>query len=100
MNKDELITKVAESTHGSKKATEAVVTATLNSIAEALSLDEKVTLVGFGTFMVRERAAREGRNPRTGEVVRIDARRVPQFTAGKGLKDRIMPAMLELEKKK
>lgn len=92
MNKDDLVTRVAESTGQSKKITEQVVTAALNAIADALAEDDKVTLVGFGTFQVRERAAREGRNPRTGAVVQIEARKSPQFSAGKGLRERVHPA--------
>ena len=89
MNKTELIAAVAEKTGMSKKDTEAVITATLASITEALQNDDKVQLVGFGSFEVKSRAARTGRNPRTKEVVEIPASKVPVFKAGKALKDAV-----------
>lgn len=89
MNKDDLVQAVAERTHAPRKTAEAVVNAALESISEALENDDKVTIIGFGTFAVRERAEREGRNPRTGETIRIEAKRIPCFTAGKALKDRL-----------
>ena len=89
MNKAELIATVAEKTGLSKKDTEAVITATLASITEALQNDDKVQLVGFGSFEVKSRAARTGRNPRTKEVVEIPASKVPVFKAGKALKDAV-----------
>lgn len=89
MTKAELIKAVAEDSGVSKKDAAAVVDAVLANIAEAMAKGEKVQLVGFGTFEVRERAAREGKNPRTGETVKIDACRVPAFKAGKALKDKV-----------
>lgn len=89
LNKDDLVQAVAERTHAPRKTAEAVVNAALESISEALEQNEKVTIIGFGTFAVRERAEREGRNPRTGESITISAKRIPCFTAGKALKDRL-----------
>ena len=89
MNKTELVNVVAAEAAVSKKDAEAAVTATLNAIAEALKAGDKVQLVGFGTFEVKERAAREGRNPKTGEKITIAASKHPAFTAGKALKDSI-----------
>ena len=89
MNKTELIAAVAEKTGMSKKDTEAVINATLNTITAALQDEEKVQLVGFGSFEVKKRAARTGRNPRTKEVVEIPASKVPVFKAGKALKDAV-----------
>ena len=89
MTKTELIQAAAEASGVSKKDTAAVVEAVIANISEALAKGEKVQLVGFGTFEVRDRAAREGKNPRTGEVVKIDACRVPAFKAGKALKDKV-----------
>ena len=89
MNKTELIAAVAERAELSKKDAEAVITATLDTITEALKEGEKVQLVGFGTFEVSERAAREGRNPRTGETMPIKACKSPKFKPGKALKDMV-----------
>ncbi len=89
MNKMDLVASVAEKTDLTKKETEKVVSAVLDSIEEALAQGDKVQLVGFGTFEIRERAARVGRNPRTGEEIEIAATRVPVFKAGKGLKDAV-----------
>lgn len=89
MNKEELVNEVASATKLSKKDTETTVNAMVQAITEALTKGDKVTLVGFGTFQVRERAAREGRNPRTGGVLKIPARKAPAFAAGKGLKDAV-----------
>lgn len=88
MTKAELIKAVAEDSGVSKKDAAAVVDAVFANIAETMAKGEKVQLLGFGTFEVRERAAREGKNPRTGETVKIDACRVPAFKAGKALKDK------------
>jgi DNA-binding protein HU-beta len=85
----DLVASVAEKTDLTKKETEKVVSAVLDSIEEALAQGDKVQLVGFGTFEIRERAARVGRNPRTGEEIEIAATRVPVFKAGKGLKDAV-----------
>jgi len=87
MTKHELISKVSEKTGLSKKASALAVDAVLDAIAEALAAGEKVHLIGFGTFEVRERAARIARNPQTGEPVEVPATRVPAFKAGKGLKE-------------
>ena len=89
MNKAELIATVAEVTGLSKKDTEKAVNSTFDAITAALEAGEKVSLVGFGAFDVKERAARMGRNPRTKEEVEIPASRVPQFKAGKALKDAV-----------
>ena len=87
MNKIELIAAVAEKTGMSKKDTEAVIAATLNTITEALAEEEKVQLVGFGSFEVKKREARTGLNPKTLEKIEIPASRTPAFKASKALKD-------------
>ena len=87
MNKTELIAAVAERTELSKKDAEKALKAFTDVVAEELKKGEKVQLVGFGTFEVSERAAREGRNPQTGENMKIEASRTPKFKAGKALKD-------------
>jgi DNA-binding protein HU-beta len=89
MNKEQLIERVATKTGLSKKDANAALDAILDGITSALKKGEKVTLVGFGTFTVRRRKAREGRNPQTGEKIRIPARKVPAFTAGKELKAQV-----------
>ena len=89
MNKNELISAVAEATGISKKDTSAVIGATLDKIAEAMVAGDKVQLVGFGTFETRERSERTGKNPRTGEEVKIAACKAPAFKAGKALKDAV-----------
>lgn len=89
MNKTELVASVAEKAELSKKDAEKAVAAVLESIEGALKAGDKVAMVGFGTFEVKERAARTGKNPRTGEAVKIPAARVPVFKAGKGLKDAV-----------
>ena len=89
MNKTELIAAVAEKTGMSKKDTEAVVSATLCAITDALKAEGKVQLVGFGSFEVKTRATRTGLNPRTKEPVEIAATKVPVFKAGKALKDAV-----------
>ena len=88
MVKADLVAKVAELGITKKQAAE-VVDCVLDSIKGALADGDKVSLIGFGTFSVRERAAREGRNPRTGKTIKIKARKVPVFKAGKGLKDAV-----------
>lgn len=90
MNKAELVNKVAERADITKRDAERVVTAVFDSIEEALVSGDKVQLVGFGTFEVRERAARTGRNPRTGEEIDIPATHVPTFKAGKALRDAVL----------
>ena len=87
MNKTELVAAVAEQAGLSKKDAEAAVKAFTDVVAEALKAGDKMQLVGFGTFEVSERAAREGRNPRTGETMIIEASKPPKFKAGKALKD-------------
>ena len=89
MNKAELINAVAASAEVSKKDAEAVIVATLDAITAALSAGDKVQLTGFGSFETKERAARVGRNPRTGEATEIPAACVPVFKAGKALKDSV-----------
>ena len=89
MNKNELISAVAEVTGISKKDTAAVIGATLDKIAEAMVAGNKVQLIGFGTFETRERGERIGKNPRTGEEVKIAACKAPAFKAGKALKDAV-----------
>ena len=85
MNKSELVDSMASETGISKAATEKVLNAFMNSVTKALSKNDRVTLVGFGTFSVKERAARQGRNPQTGENIQIPARKVPRFKAGSKL---------------
>ena len=87
MNKTELVLAVAEKTGLSKKDSDAAVNATIDAITESLKNDDKVALVGFGTFEVRARAERMGKNPQTGEAIKIAASKVPAFKAGKALKD-------------
>jgi len=89
MNKAELINAVAASADVSKKDAESVVTATLDAITAALKDGEKVQLVGFGSFEVKKRAERIGRNPKTKESIKIPASKVPVFKAGKALKDTV-----------
>ena len=91
MNKAELIAAVAEKTGFTKKDAEGAVNATMDVIEEALKKDEKVQLIGFGTFEVRERAAKTARNPQTGKAVKVPATKVPAFKAGKALKDAVAP---------
>ncbi len=87
MNKTELIAAVAENADMTKKDAEKVLKAFVDVVTEELKKGEKVQIVGFGTFEVAERAAREGRNPHTGEPMPIAASRAPKFKAGKALKD-------------
>ena len=87
MTKTELIAVVAEKAELSKKDAEKAVNAAVEAISGSLKNGEKVQLVGFGTFEVRERAAREGINPATGKAIQIPATKVPAFKAGKALKD-------------
>ena len=89
MNKSELIQAVADSADISKAASGKAIDAMMDSIKDALAEGDSVTLIGFGTFSVRERAARKGRNPRTGEPLDIEAANVPVFKAGKALKDAV-----------
>ncbi|MDD4371244.1 MAG: HU family DNA-binding protein [Anaerostipes sp.] len=87
MNKTELVAAIAEKTELSKKDAEKALKAFTDVVADELKKGEKIQLVGFGTFEVSERAAREGRNPRTGEAMQIAASKAPKFKAGKALKD-------------
>ena len=89
MNKNELIEAVADNADISKSSAGHAVDAVLNAITDALKKNEKVTLVGFGTFEVRQRKARTGRNPSTGETIEIKASNSPAFKAGKALKDAV-----------
>ena len=89
MNKAELINAVAAAADVSKKDAEAVITAAVDTITAALKEGEKVQLVGFGSFEVKKRAARTGRNPKTKEAIEIPASAVPVFKAGKALKDAV-----------
>ena len=87
MNKTELVAAIAKKTELSKKDAEKALKAFTDIVADELKKGEKVQLVGFGTFEVSERAAREGRNPQTGETMKIAASKAPKFKAGKALKD-------------
>ena len=89
MNKSELVDAIVAKTAETKKATEATVNALVEVIAEALKKEEKVQLVGFGTFEVRHRAKRKGRNPQTNEEMIIPASKAPVFKASKNLKEKV-----------
>ncbi|MDO5302186.1 MAG: HU family DNA-binding protein [Tissierellia bacterium] len=90
MNKSELVARIAEESNISKKEAESALNAFLNAVEEALQDGDKVQLVGFGTFEVRDRKAREGRNPRNPEeVIKIPASKAPVFRAGKALKESV-----------
>lgn len=89
MNKNELIAAVAEKAELSKKDAEAAITAVVAAITESLCQGEKVQLVGFGSFEVKTRAERVGRNPKTKETIQIPASKAPVFKAGKALKDAV-----------
>ena len=89
MNKTELVAAVAEQAEVSKKDAEKALKAFVDVVTEQLKEGEKVQLVGFGTFEVSERAAREGRNPQTGKTMKIAACKAPKFKAGKALKDAV-----------
>jgi DNA-binding protein HU-beta len=88
MNKGDLVSEVAKVV-GSKKNAQAAVDCVISSVTKALKKKDTVTLVGFGTFKVDKRKARKGRNPQTGEEIKIKAKRVPKFVAGKALKDAV-----------
>ena len=94
MTKVELIAAVANEANLTKKDAEAAVNSALNAITNALKEGDKVALVGFGTFEVRERPARKGRNPQTGEEITIEASKLPAFKAGKALKDSVQYVMV------
>ena len=87
MNKATLIAKIADKTDLTRKQAEAAVNAFTETVLEALKDGDKVQMMGFGTFEIKERAARVGRKPSTGETIEIPAKRVPSFKAGKGFKD-------------
>ena len=89
MNKNELISDVAEKTGLTKAAAGEAVDATFDAITAALKGGDEVRIIGFGNFSVTNRAATEGRNPRTGETIKIPASKTPKFKAGKGLKDAV-----------
>ena len=89
MNKQELIAKIAEKSELSKKDADKALAALTSTITETLKAGEKVALVGFGTFEVKTKAARESRNPQTGEKIMLPKKRVPSFKAGTGLKDAV-----------
>jgi DNA-binding protein HU-beta len=95
MNKGELVDAVAEKASVTKKQADAVLSAALETIIEAVSSGDKVTLVGFGSFESRERKAREGRNPKTNEKMEIPATKVPAFSAGKLFRERVAPPKAE-----
>jgi len=89
LNRSELVDLVVEKANLSKKDSDKALKAVLDGISDSLAKGENVQLVGFGTFEVRSRKAREGRNPATGEAIKIKASKVPAFKAGKALKDRV-----------
>ena len=89
MKKQELVAAISQEAEISKKDADRALTAAINAITKALADGDKIQLVGFGTFEVRERAARTGKNPRTGEMIDIAASKVPAFKAGKALKDAV-----------
>lgn len=89
MNKSQLIDKIAADAELSKAAAGRALDSLIEAVTEALKNDDQVALVGFGTFSVRERSARTGRNPQTGETIQISAAKVPSFKAGKALKDAV-----------
>jgi DNA-binding protein HU-beta len=100
MNKGELIDAIAEKASVTKKEADLVLTAMIESIMDAVADNQKVTLVGFGTFEPRDRQAREGRNPQTGKAIKIPATTVPAFSAGKAFKDKVAEAAGKDTKKK
>ena len=89
MNRLELVNTISRKMGATKKDADKAVTAFIDTVTEALVEGRKVQLIGFGTFEVRERAARKGRNPQTGEEIEIPASKIPAFKAGKGLKDSV-----------
>ena len=89
MNKTELVAAIAEKSELSKKDSEKALKAFIDTVTEELKKGEKIQLVGFGTFEVAKRAAREGRNPQTGKSMKIAASKAPKFKAGKALKDEV-----------
>jgi DNA-binding protein HU-beta len=91
MNKGELVDRISQKATVTKKQADAVLSAAIETIMEAVSEGDKVTLVGFGSFERRERKEREGRNPKTGEKMSIPATKVPAFSAGKLFKEKVAP---------
>ena len=89
MNKTDLVNVVANATEMTKKDVDAVISATVKAISDALKAGDKVQLIGFGTFEVKSAAAREGRNPKTGETIKIAASKKPAFSASKALMDEV-----------
>jgi DNA-binding protein HU-beta len=89
VNKGELVDAIASKVSVTKKEADAILTAMMDTIMDSVAKDEKVTLVGFGTFEARQRQAREGRNPSTGEAIKIPATTVPAFSAGKQFKEKV-----------
>jgi len=89
MNKAELIEKVADQTGLTKRVSREAIDVITSAIADSLAREERVTLVGFGTFQVMERKARRGRNPQTGKELQIPAKKVPKFKAGRGLREAV-----------
>lgn len=89
MNKSELVAAIAAKANLSKKDAEAALNALTDAVADVLKKGDKITLVGFGTFETRARAAREGRNPQTGATIKIAASKIPAFKSGKALKDAV-----------
>lgn len=89
MNKGELVDAIAQKTNVSKRQADTIVTAMVEAIVEAVAAGDKIGLVGFGNFEVRNRQAREGRNPKTGEKMQIAATRIPAFAPGKLFKQRV-----------
>ena len=99
MNKQELIAKISETTNLPKKSAAEAVDAFTSAVMEAVAKGDSVQLVGFGTFGCRERGAREARNPRTGEKIKIEAAKAPVFKAGKGFKDAVNKPAKKAKKK-
>jgi len=89
MNRADLVEEVANQTGLTKKASREAVDAVISAITDSLSREERITLVGFGTFQVMERKARKGVNPQTREAINIPAKKVPKFVAGKGLREKV-----------
>lgn len=89
MNKAGLVEQVANQTGLTRKASREAIDAIISAITDSLVREEKVTLVGFGTFQVMERKARKGRNPQTGQTIQIPAKKVPKFKPGQGLREKV-----------
>ncbi len=95
MNKSELIDAIASKADVTKKDADEILSALIDTIIDSVSSGDKVTLVGFGTFEARQRQAREGRNPSTGQPIQIPATTVPAFSAGKAFKEKVAPDTAE-----